>query len=157
MPRKTTKTTAKPEKKPNPKQGDAKPKLLSGGNPQIPKGDGDAPVQAYIAAMPDWKGDVGRRLDAIIVRSVPNVRKAVRWNTPFYGIDGQGWFVAFHCFAKYVKVTFFCGTSLNPVPPVASKQNDVRYFHIHEDDDLDEQLVASWMRQASELPGDTCF
>ena len=124
-----------------------------GGNPQIAKADGDAPVQAYIAAMPGWKRDVGRRLDALIVRTVPDVRKAVRWNTPFYGIEGQGWFLGFHCITKYVKVAFFRGASLRPLPPVESKQKDVRYFHIHEDDQLDEELVASWIRQASELPG----
>ena len=135
----------------------AKPKLLSGGNPQIAKGDGDAPVQAYIAAMPGWKCDVGRRLDALIVRTVPNVRKAVRWNTPFYGVEGQGWFVAFHCLTKYVKVAFFRGASLQPVPPVASKQQDVRYLHLCEDDRIDEKTVASWIRQAAELPGDEAF
>ncbi|MCC7333914.1 MAG: DUF1801 domain-containing protein [Pirellulaceae bacterium] len=129
------------------------PILLAGGNPQIAKADGDAPVQAYIAAMPGWKGDVGRRLDAIIERTVPDVCKAVKWNTPLYGIDGQGWFVGFHCITKYVKVSFFRGTSLRPQPPVASKQADVRYLHIHEDDEIDEQLVASWIRQASKLPG----
>lgn len=137
--------------------GKKKPKLLSGGNPQIPKADGDAPVQDYIAAMPGWKRDVGRRLDALVVRAAPKVRKAVRWNTPFYGIEGQGWFVAFHCFAKYVKVTFFQGASLRPVPPVESKQQDVRYFHIHEDDELDEKQLTTWIRQASKLPGDKCF
>lgn len=135
----------------------AKPKLLSGGNPQIAKGDGDAPVQAYIAAMPGWKRDVGRRLDALIVRTVPSVRKAVRWNSPFYGIEGQGWFLAFHCFTNYLKVTFLRGTSLRPLPPVESKDPNTRYFHIHEDDQLDEELVASWIRQASELPGDPLF
>jgi hypothetical protein len=134
-----------------------KPTLLSGGNPQVAKADGDAPVQAYIAAMPGWKREVGRLLDALIVRTVPNVRKAVRWNTPFYGIEGQGWFLAFHCITKYVKVAFFRGASLHPAPPVESKQKDVRYFHIHEDDRLDEELVASWIRQASELPGENCF
>ena len=157
MPRKTLKATARTATKPTVKRGDAKPKLLSGGNPQIPKADGDGPVQAYIAAMPGWKADVGRRLDEVIVRSVPNACKAVRWNTPFYGIEGQGWFIAFHCITKYVKVTFFRGTMLHPVPPVASKQTNVRYLHIHEDDDVDEQLVASWIRQAAELPGETCF
>lgn len=131
----------------------AKPKLLSGGNPQIPKGDGDAPVQAYIEAMPDWKRDVGRRLDALIERTVPGVRKAVRWNSPFYGVEGQGWFLSYHCFTRYVKVTFFRGAALRPVPPVGSKDPDVRYFHIHEDDPLDEELVAGWIRQASQLPG----
>ena len=135
----------------------ATPILLSGGNPQIAKAAGDAPVQAYIAAMPGWKRDVGRRLDALIVRTVPGVRKAVRWNTPFYGIEGQGWFLGFHCITKYVKVAFFRGTSLRPVPPGESKQKEARYLHIHEDDQLDEQLVASWMRQASELPGAECF
>ncbi len=131
----------------------AKPVLLAGGNPQIAKADGDAPVQAYIAAMPGWKSDVGRRLDALIVRTVPKVRKAVRWNSPFYGIEGQGWFLGFHCFTKYVKVTFFRGTSLRPLPPGESKDKDTRHLDIHEDDPLDEDLLASWIRQASELPG----
>ncbi len=131
----------------------ASPSLLSGGNPQIAKGYGDAPVQAYIAAMPGWKSDVGRRLDALIVRTVPGVHKAVKWNSPLYGIEGQGWFLGIHCFTKYIKVAFFRGASLSPVPPGESKQKDVRYFHIHEDDRLDEELVASWVRQASELPG----
>ena len=130
-----------------------KPALLAGGNPQIAKADGDAPVQAYIAAMPGWKHDVGRRLDALIVRTVPDVRKAVKWNSPFYGIEGQGWFLNFHCFTKYVKVAFFRGTSLRPLPPGESKHEEVRYVDIHEDDQLDEELVASWIRQASELPG----
>lgn len=133
------------------------PKLLSGGNPQVAKADGDAPVQAYIAAMPGWKQDIGRRLDALIVRTVPEVRKAVRWNTPFYGIQGEGWFLAFHCFTKYIKVTFFRGTSLSPLPPVASKTEGTRYFHIHEDDPLDETRLADWVRQAAELPGEKCF
>jgi hypothetical protein len=131
----------------------AEPVLLAGGNPQIAKGDGDGPVKAYIAAMPGWKRNVGRRLDALIVRTVPDVQKAVRWNSPFYGIEGQGWFLNFHCFNKYLKVAFFRGTSLRPVPPVESKNKEVRYFHIHEDDQLDEELVASWIRQASKLPG----
>jgi hypothetical protein len=131
----------------------AKPKLLSGGNPQIAKGDGEAPVRAYIAAMPGWKRGVGRRLDALIVRTVPGVRKAVKWNSPFYGLEGQGWFLNFHCFTKYVKVAFFRGTSLSPLPPGESTHKEVRYFDIHEDDELDEELVASWIRQASELPG----
>ena len=134
-----------------------KPKLLSGGNPQIPKGDGNAPVQAYLAAMPGWKRDVGRYLDALIERSVPDVRKAVRWNSPFYGIEDQGWFLAFHCFTKYVKVTFLNGASLRPVPPVASRHEHVRYFHIHEEDEPDEELLVSWIRQASALPGDKVF
>jgi hypothetical protein len=131
----------------------AKPVLLAGGNPQIAKAEGDAPVQAYIAAMPGWKRDVGRRLDALIARTVPDVRKAVKWNSPFYGIEGQGWFLDFHCFTKYVKVAFFRGTSLRPLPPGGSKHEEVRYLDIHEDDQLDEKLVASWIRQASELPG----
>jgi hypothetical protein len=135
----------------------AKPTLLSGGNPQIPKADGDAPVQAYIAAMPGWKRDVGRRLDALIARSVPNVRKAVRWNSPFYGIEGQGWFLSFHCFANYVKVTFLRGAALRPVPPVGSKHEYVRYFHIGEDGQFDEALVEGWISQAAELPGDPLF
>jgi hypothetical protein len=127
-------------------------KLLSGGNPQIAKGDGDAPVQAYIGAMPGWKRDVGRRLDALIVRNVPNVRKAVKWNSPFYGIEGQGWFLSFHVFTRYVKVTFFRGTSLRPVPPGASKHKDVRYFDIREGE-LDEAQMATWVKQAAALPG----
>jgi hypothetical protein len=135
----------------------ARPRLLAGGNPQIAKGDGDAPVRAYIAAMPGWKREVGRRLDALIARTVPGVRKAVRWNSPFYGMEGRGWFLGVHCLTKYVKVAFFRGTSLRPVPPVESKQKDVRYFHIHEGDRIDEELVASWIRQAAELPGAACF
>lgn len=131
----------------------AKPKLLSGGNPQIAKADGDAPVQAYIAAMPGWKRDVGRRLDALIVRTAPGVRKAVKWNSPFYGIEGRGWFLNFHCFTKYVKVAFFRGALLRPRPPGESKHQDVRYLDIREGDRFDEKLVASWVRQASELPG----
>ena len=130
-----------------------KPKLLSGGNPQIPKGDGDAPVQAYIAAMPGWKRDVGRRLDELIVRAVPDVGKAVRWNSPFYGVEGQGWFLNFHCFTKYVKVAFFRGASLRPVPPGESKDEDTRYLDIHEDDELDEAQFTEWINQASQLPG----
>jgi hypothetical protein len=131
----------------------AKPRLLSGGNPQIAKADGDAPVQAYIAAMPGWKSDVGRRLDALIVRTVPNVRKAVKWNSPFYGIEGQGWFLNFHCFTKYIKVAFFRGASLRHVPPGKSKHKDVRYLDIHEGE-LDETQLAAWVKQASQLPGE---
>jgi hypothetical protein len=131
------------------RQVTTKPVLLSGGNPQIAKGDGDAPVQAYIAAMPGWKRDVGRRLDALIVRTVPGVRKAVKWNSPFYGVEGRGWFLGIHCMAKYVKVAFFRGTSLHPVPPGESKQKEVRYLDIHEDDRLDEAQVAAWVKQAS--------
>lgn len=132
----------------------AKPVLLSGGNPQIAKGYGDAPVQAYIAAMPGWKEGVGRRLDALIARTVPGVSKAVKWNSPLYGCEGQGWFLGIHCFTKYVKVAFFRGASLRPVPPVESKHKDVRYFHIHEDDQLDEAQLAAWVKQASQLPGE---
>ena len=127
--------------------------LLSGGNPQIAKADGDAPVQAYIAAMPDWKRDVGKRVDALIVRSVPNVRKAVKWNSPFYGVEGQGWFLSFHVFTHYVKVTFFAGTSLKPVPPGPSKDKNVRYLDIREDEELDEAQLAKWVKQAAALPG----
>ena len=130
-----------------------KPRLLSGGNPQIAKAEGNAPVQAYIAAMPDWKREVGRRLDAIVTRTVPGVRKAVKWNSPFYGVEGRGWFLSFHCFARYVKVGFFRGASLKPLPPGASKQKDVRYLDIHVDDELDEAQLAKWVKQASRLPG----
>ena len=133
------------------------PRLLSGGTPQIAKADGDTPVQAYIAAMPGWKRDVGRRIDGIVTRTVPGVCKAVRWNTPFYGVEGRGWFLAFHCITRYVKVSFFRGTSLKPVPPVESKQKDVRYFHIHEDDVLDEAQFADWVQQASRIEGEKCF
>jgi hypothetical protein len=129
-------------------------KLLSGGNPQIAKGDGDAPVQAYIAAMPGWKHDLGKRLDALIVRTVPNVHKAVKWNTPFYGIEGQGWFLGFHCMTKYIKVAFFRGTSLRPLPPGESKQKEVRYLDIHENDEFDEVQFADWVKQAARLPGE---
>jgi hypothetical protein len=132
----------------------AKPVLLAGGNPQIPKGEGDPPVQAYIAAMPGWKRDVGRRLDALIVRTVPEVHKAVKWNSPFYGIEGEGWFLNFHCFTKYVKVVFFRGASLQPRPPGESKQKDVRYLDIHEDDEIDEAQLTDWVMQASQLPGE---
>jgi len=130
-----------------------KPVLLSGGNPQIAKGDGDAPVQAYIAAMPGWKSDVGRRLDALIVRTLPHVRKAVKWNSPFYGVEGNGWFLSFHCVTRYVKVAFFNGASLEPLPPGESKQKDVRYLHIHEGDTIDEARIGDWIRQASTLQG----
>jgi hypothetical protein len=131
----------------------AKPNLLAGGNPQIAKAEGDAPVQAYIAAMPGWKSDLGRRLDALIVRSVPGVRKAVKWNSPFYGVEDQGWFLSFHVFTHYVKVTFFRGRSLRPVPPGESKHEEVRYFDIREDDPLDEAQMTTWIRQAAALPG----
>ena len=129
------------------------PTLLSGGNPQIAKADGDSPVRAYLAAMPGWKRGVGRRFDALIVRTVPGVRKAVKWNSPFYGVEGQGWFLNFHCFTNFVRVAFFRGKSLHPLPPGESKVKDVRYLDIREDDQLDEELVSSWVRQASELPG----
>lgn len=131
----------------------AKVVLLSGGNPQIAKADGAAPVDAYIAAMPGWKRDVGRRLDRLISKTVPGVRKAVKWNTPFYGVEGQGWFLGYHCLTKYVKVSFFRGASLKPMPPGASKQKHVRYFDIHENTPLDEELMADWILQASKLPG----
>jgi hypothetical protein len=146
---------AKPRKPaPKPQSGKAaKPVLLSGGNPQIAKGYGDAPVQAYIAAMPDWKHEIGRRLDALVVRTVPGVRKAVKWNSPFYGVEDGSWFLSFHCFTKYVKVTFFRGTSLQPVPPGTSKHKDVRYFDIYEGK-LDEAQLAAWVKQASQLPGE---
>jgi hypothetical protein len=132
----------------------AKPKLLSGGNPQIAKAYGDAPVEAYIAAMPGWKNDIGRRLDALITRTVPDAHKAVKWNSPLYGIEGQGWFLGIHCFTKYIKVAFFRGASLRPVPSGESKQKEVRYLNIHEDDQLDEAQFARWVKQASKLPGE---
>jgi hypothetical protein len=130
------------------------PKLLSGGNPQIPKAEGDEPVQAYIAAMPGWKRPLGERLDRLIVRTVPDVHKAVKWNQPFYGHEGEGWFLSFRCYTKYVQVQFFRGTSLDPVPPKASKHDEVRYLDIYEDDDLDEHQLVSWIEQASNLPGE---
>jgi hypothetical protein len=154
----TSKKSAKVATKAAAKPASAKPVLLSGGNPQIAKSYGDAPVQAYIAAMPGWKREVGRRLDALIERTVPGLRKAVKWNSPFYGIEGQGeskgWFLSFHCFTNYVKVAFFRGTSLRPVPPGKSKQKDVRYLDLHEDDELDEAQLAAWVKQASLLPGE---
>jgi hypothetical protein len=147
----TPKKSAKVAKRAGGKRLAAKPVLLAGGNPQIAKADGDAPVQAYIAAMPGWKRDVGRRLDALIVRNGRNVHKAVRWNSPFYGIEGRGWFLAFHVFTRYVKVSFFRGTSLRPVPPGGTGK-DARWIDIHEDD-LDEKQMATWVRQAAALPG----
>ncbi|UYN99823.1 MAG: DUF1801 domain-containing protein [Devosia sp.] len=128
--------------------------LLSGGNPQIAKGYGDAVVQSYIAAMPGWKQKVGRQLDTIITDAVPTVQKAVKWNTPFYGIEGQGWFMGYHCMTKYVKVSFFRGQSLDPIPPGASKQAEVRYLDIYEDDEIDAEQIADWAVQASRLPGE---
>src|SRR5438105_88163 len=140
--------------KAKPGAGPAQPvKLLPGGNPQIAKGDGDAPVRAYIAAMPGWKRNVGKRLDALIVRIVPGVYKVVKWNTPFYGIEGEGWFLGFHCLTKYIKVAFFRGTSLRPVPPGASKSKETRYVDIREGDKLDEAQMATWLKQAAALPG----
>ena len=143
-------------------QGKTKPKLkknaqgvvlLSGGNPQIAKGEGDAPVQAYIAAMPDWKRDVGERLDALIAKTLPKVQKAVKWNSPFYGVAGKGYFLGFHVFTRYVKVAFFQGASLKPMPPGASKDKNTRYLDIHEGDAIDEKQFADWVKQAAALPG----
>ncbi|CAN5330128.1 hypothetical protein BH10PSE3_BH10PSE3_05720 [soil metagenome] len=128
--------------------------LLAGGNPRIAKGDGDGPVQAYIAAMPGWKSEVGRRLDLLIAETVPGVRKAVKWNSPFYGVEGQGWFLAVHCYTNYVKVAFFSGASLRPLPPGASKKEEVRYLDIRENDLLDDVQFADWVRQSSQLPGE---
>jgi hypothetical protein len=145
------KAAPKAGSKPEPKNG--KVRLLSGGNPQIAKGDGDAPVQAYIAAMPGWKSDVGRRLDAIIMRALPNVQKAIKWNSPFYGAEGNGYFLGIHCFDKYVKVAFFHGTSLTPVPPGPSKDKNTRYLDIREGDEIDEKLIADWVRQSAVEPG----
>lgn len=142
------------KKQPQKSAGAAPPKLLSGGNPQIAKGYGDGPVQAYIAAMPGWKQDLGRRLDEIIVRTLPNVKKAVKWNSPFYGVEEQVWLMSFHCFAKYVKVAFFRGASLRPLPPGESKQQEVRYLDIREEDAFDEKQFANWVKQASKLPGE---
>ena len=149
---KTSGKSTKVAKKTVVEEGGSKPVLLSGGNPQIAKADGDAPVQAYIAAMPGWKSDVGRRLDDLIVRTVPKVRKAVRWNSPFYGIEGQGWFLSYHVFTRYVKVTFFQGALLQPAPPGASKDKDVRWVDIYEDK-LDEDQLTEWVRQAASIPG----
>jgi len=176
MAKKKSKKPAKVAKKATVKQGDAKAakprkaapksvakssarkaaksKLLSGGNPQIAKADGDAPVEAYIAAMPGWKSDVGRRLDALITRTVPGVNKAVKWNSPLYGVEGQGSFLGIHCFTKYIKVAFFRGASLRSIPSGESKQKEVRYLNIHEDDQLDETQFARWVKQASQLPGE---
>ncbi len=129
------------------------PILLSGGNPQIPKGYGDAPVQAYIAAMPGWKGAIGARIDALIIAAVPGVAKAVKWNSPLYGVEGDGWFLSLHCFDKYVKVAFFRGTSLDPMPPVASKTAETRYLHVTEND-FNEVQFTDWVKQAAKLPGE---
>jgi hypothetical protein len=143
----------KAAKKSTARQAGARPVLLSGGNPQIAKAYGDAPVQAYIAAMPGWKREIGERLDALVVGAVPRVQKAVKWNSPFYGVEEGSWFLSFHCFAKYVKVTFFRGTSLRPVPPGESKHKEVRYLDVHEGQ-LDEAQFAKWVKQASRLPGE---
>jgi hypothetical protein len=130
-----------------------KPALLAGGNPQIAKGDGDAPVRAYIAAAPGWKGETAARLDEFISRTVPKVKKAIKWNSPFYGLEGQGWFLSFHCFAKYIKVAFFRGTRLTPPPPEPSSNDEVRYLHIKEGERFDEKLFTAWLKQAAKLPG----
>jgi hypothetical protein len=145
MPRKVT---------PNPEENKSNVVLLSGGNPQIAKGDGEAPVAAYIAAMPGWKGDVGRQLDTLIVRAVPDVNKAVKWNSPFYGVAGQGWFVSFHVLTRYVKVTFFKGTSLQPLPPGGTaRSKEARWIDIYEDDEIDQVQLTSWIEQAAAIPG----
>jgi hypothetical protein len=152
MVKRTPRKAATVAKKAVAKRIAAKPALLAGGNPQIAKADGDAPVRAYIAAMPGWKRAVGRRLDALIVQTVPGVRKAVKWNSPFYGVDGQGWFLSFHVFTNYVKVTFFRGTSLRPVPPGESSVAEVRHLDLREDE-FDEAKLTRWIRQAAALPG----
>ena len=153
MASKTSRNAAKEAKQSADTRKRTVPKLLAGGNPQIAMGDGDAPVQHYIDAMPGWKREIGRRLDALIVQTVPAVRKAVKWNSPFYGIEGHGWFLGFHCFTNYVKVTFFRGASLRPLPPGESRQEDVRHLDIHADDKVDEEQLVHWVKQASRLPG----
>ena len=154
MANRTPKSSKAAASKPAESQSSKQPVLLSGGNPQIAKGYGDGPVQAYIAAMPGWKQEVGRRLDALVERAVPNVAKAVKWNSPLYGVEGQGWFLSYHCFTKYVKVTFFRGSSLSPVPPGKSKHEEVRYLDIREDEQFDEAQFLDWVEQASLLPGE---
>jgi hypothetical protein len=149
----TRQKAAKPRKTSQPRKV-AKPALLAGGNPRIAKADGDAPVRAYIAAMPGWKRDVARRLDALIVRTVPGVTKAVKWNSPLYGVEGRGWFLGIHAFTSYVKVAFFRGTSLRTVPPGASKSKETRYLDIREQDPFYEAQLARWVKQASQLPGE---
>ncbi|HEX6338110.1 MAG TPA: DUF1801 domain-containing protein [Jiangellaceae bacterium] len=136
------------------KKDDSRPRLLSGGNPQIPKGEGDGPVQDYIAAMPGWKRDIGERLDDLIGRTVPDVHKAVKWNQPFYGLRGEGWFLSFRCYTDYVQLQFLKGTSLDPMPPKASKHPEVRYLDIREHDELDDRQLRSWIKQARKLPGE---
>ena len=132
-------------------------KLLSGGNPQIPKGDGDEPVEAYLAAMPGWKQRVGRHLDGLVGEVMPDVRKAVRWNSPFYGVEENGWFLSYHCFTKYVKVTWLNGSQLDPPPPLDSKHPDVRYLNIAENDVIDDNQLRAWIGQAGKLPGEDLF
>lgn len=146
--------TKQANKKAAKRKATGKPVLLSGGNPQIAKGYGDAPVQAYIAAMPGWKSDVGRRLDALIVRTLPGVLKAVKWNSPLYGVEEGTWFLGIHVFTKYIKVAFFRGAALRPIPPGESRQKEVRYLNIHEDDPLDEMQFTDWVQQAGRLPGE---
>ena len=154
MPKPKSATAAsRPKATPSKARKGKKVALLAGGNPQIAKAEGDVPVQAYLDAMPGWKRQVGKRLDAIIVRSAPGVRKAVKWNSPFYGIDGQGWFLSFHCFTRYIKVGFFRGSSLRPKPPGSSKDKHMRYLDIRENDELDEKQLARWVKQAAALPG----
>ena len=151
------KSAKRESKEASPPKNKAEAKLLTGGNPQIPKGDGNAPVQAYIRAMPGWKSAVGKKIDRLIVEHAPGVQKAVRWNTPFYGIEGNGWFMAFSCCTRYIKVNFLNGSSLAPLPPIESKHKDVRYFHIFENDTLDEQQFVDWIKQSASLPGEDCF
>jgi len=158
MPRKTSKKSAKVTKaRPKPRAKRQQPVLLTGGNPQIAKADGDAPVQAYLEALPGWKRTTFAELDALIVRTVPGVQKAVRWNSPFYGLPGQGWFLAVHALTRYLKVAFLNGTSLRPLPPVASKNQGTRYLHLAESEPLDEPRLTAWLRQAAALPGERCF
>ncbi|MBW8808354.1 MAG: DUF1801 domain-containing protein [Lysobacter sp.] len=154
--KKTVAKTAGPRKATATAQPDnaATPRLLSGGNPQIAKGYGDAPVQAYIAAMPGWKSDIGRQIDALIERAVPEVHKAVKWNSPLYGIEGEGWFLGLHTFNHYVKVAFFRGASLDPVPPGESKSQDTRYLNVRENEPIDEARFIAWVKQARRLPGE---
>lgn len=147
------KASEKPAKAGSSAKKAGKPVLLSGGNPQIPKGDGDAPVQAYIAALPGWKSAAARRLDKLVERTVPGVRKAVKWNSPFYGVEGQGWFLGVHAFNRYLKLTFFRGTQLDPLPPVGSKDPNTRYVHIEEGGPEDEAQLARWIEQAAKIPG----
>lgn len=153
MPARKLKSPAKAKARPKLKKNTGGVALLSGGNPQIAKGDGDAPVRAYIAAMPGWKSDVGKRLDTLITRSLPNVQKAVKWNSPFYGVEGNGYFLSFHVYTRYVKVAFLQGASLKPVPPGPSKDKNARYLDIHEGDAIDEKQFADWVKQAAKLPG----